>query len=191
MAGYDRRDGNLRALAGVVVALGLSACSGGGGLTTAALSLPPLSLGPSQRPVLGTASDLYTRLARGVLTCWFGPRGPLRGAYVFDAEAEPPARGGRSEIVIHVKDTGSTNVRGVRAFRIAITPEGENASLTVENLKVPEPLATSLKADVERWAAGGIGCGDDATATAWSPQVPADQSENTAETRPKARSGKR
>ena len=193
MTARPKRGGLKRALAILLSAPAVAGCSSGGGLTTAALSLP--SLGPeNQRPaVVGSAAALYTRLGRGALTCWFGANGPLRGAYIYNADAEPPSRGGRAEILIHVKEMAAESPRGVKAFRITIEPAGDQASLAVENLKVPEPLAAKLKADVDRWAAGGVGCGEGGVTSAWSPQAPADPATASEKAKPvqKTRTGKR
>jgi hypothetical protein len=104
------------------------------------------------------------------MACWFGTAGPLKVNYIYHAEAKPASQGGKSEIVIHERDRTSENPRGLRAFRVAIAPKGETASVTIENLKLPEPLAASMDDDVRRWAAGAIGC--TGGGNKWSPRAP-------------------
>jgi len=139
-------------------------------------TLPPLAeiaeaLSINEAPVVGDPTEVYARVARGAMACWFGTSGPLKTNYIYHAQAAPAAQGGKAEIVIHERDRNSDNPRGLRAFRVSITPEGESAFLVVENLKLRAPLAKSMEDDVHRWAAGAIGCtpadGD------WAPMPPA------------------
>jgi hypothetical protein len=151
-------------------------------------SLPSLPTFAAEDPVLGSPTELYTRIARGAMECWFAAKGPLKGLYVYHADADPASQGGKAEIVIHAIDPTSPNPRGLRAFRIGIVPSGEKAKLEIENLKLPEPLAASMTADIHRWAAAGVGCDDRATA-GWSPRDPA--AETVAATPGKDARGKR
>ena len=52
----------------------------------------------------------------------------------------------------------------------------------MENIKLPEPLAKSMEADVRRWAAGSIGCAEGDKG--WEPRAP------EAEAPPKAEKAK-
>ena len=65
----------------------------------------------------------------------------------------------------------SDNPKGPRAYRIAITPDGEATTLLFENLKLPEPMAKSMEADARRWGAGAFGCAD-MEAGGWSENKP-------------------
>lgn len=123
---------------------------------------------PKGEQIVGTPTELYTRIARGALTCWFGASGPLKSGYMYHAEAAPPSKGGRSEIIVRIKDKDAADPRSLRAYRVSITPGETGSMLETENVKIPEPLATSLGADVRRWAADEEGCSA-ATATGdWS-----------------------
>jgi hypothetical protein len=104
------------------------------------------------------------------LTCWFGSAGPLKGTHIYHAEAEPPSKGGRAEIEVHTKDSAATDPRSLRAYRVTVVPGPERPQLEIENITMPEPLATHMTADVNRWAAGEEGCGDGPVTTGWSPQ---------------------
>jgi hypothetical protein len=143
----------------------LAGCSGPNAPSLPAL--PQLAGTISEAPVTGTPTDVYERVARGALACWFGTSGPLKLNYVYHAEAEPAAKGGKAEIVIHERDRTSDNPKGIRAWRLAITSEDEQTTLVFENLKLPEPLAKSMEADARRWSAGALGCTDQA-AGGWS-----------------------
>ncbi len=144
-------------------------CSGDGG--TPALGLPSASelnigalpsmaaLIPEHR-IVGTPTEVYTRVARGALTCWFGAAGPLKSRYIYHADADPPSKGGRSEIVIFEKDETADDPRSMRVYRVLISLVDEKTKLEIENLKISEPLATKLKGDVDRWAADEEGCGE-------------------------------
>jgi len=135
-------------------------------------SLPDLSsLGSEEPKLVGSPTELYTRIARGAMACWFGTAGPLKGTHIYHAEAESPAQGGRSEIVIFERNLADpASPRGVRALRISIAEAGAVTPLTVEPAKLPEPMAKRLTADVYRWASGEVQCakGD---ATEWSAQA--------------------
>jgi hypothetical protein len=151
-------------------------------------SLPSLPVFKAEDPVLGSPTELYTRIARGAMECWFAAKGPLKGRYVYHADADPASQGGKAEIVIHAIDPTSPNPRGLRAFRISIIPSGEKAKLEIENLKLPEGLAASMTGDIHRWAAAGVGCDDGATA-GWAPRNSA--AETAAATPAKEARGKR
>jgi hypothetical protein len=119
--------------------------------------------------VVGTPTEIYTRVARGVLTCWFGAEGPLKSQYIYHADAEPASRGGRSEIKIMTRDTTTADdPRALRAYRVLIQPSGNQAKIEVENTRLPEPLALRLKSDVERWARDEPGCGEGPVTAGWN-----------------------
>lgn len=136
-------------------------------------TLPEITeaLSVSEADVVGSPTEVYARVARGAMACWFGTSGPLKANYVYHAEAEPASQGGKSEIVIHERDRTSENPRGLRAFRISIAQDGETVGLSIENLKLPGQLAKSMDKDVRRWAAGAIGCSEGGNQ--WSPRAPA------------------
>lgn len=122
-------------------------------------------------PVVGTPTELYTRIAHGAVTCWFGASGPLKGGYIYHADALPDSKGGGSQITIFAKDTSmSPDPRALKAYQIAIRPTGGTPELGVENFKVPEPTASRLNSDVRRWAAAEEGCGTGPITEGWHAQ---------------------
>jgi hypothetical protein len=125
------------------------------------------ALVPENR-IVGTPTEVYTRVARGALTCWFGAAGPLKPGYIYHADADPPSKGGRSEIVIFEKDAAADDPRSMRVYRVLISTADDKTKLEIENLKIPEPLAARLKADVDRWAANEEGCGEGPITAGWS-----------------------
>ena len=145
----------------LALAAGLPACSGG-------LSLPLPSLPTSAPEFPGSSTAVYTRIARGGNTCWFGPNGSLDRTYIWHATAAPESKGGVAEILIH--ERFEKNQRGLKAFSISITPQGEGASVAVENLKMPDAAGKRMTADAYRWARGGVGCAEGDTS--WAPVVP-------------------
>ncbi len=121
--------------------------------------VPKIELPKAPPPVVGTPTEVYERVGRGAVSCWLGGRGPLKGTHIYEAAAEPAHKGGQAEIYIREKDTDPQNPRGVRAYRIAIRPAGdEKASIEVENFKLPDRLAQQMSKNVEAWAAGEDGC---------------------------------
>ena len=162
------RAGLISASIGAAASLLCSGCS-----NTTPPTLPSLSeiTGTvSEAPVVGAPTEVYARVARGVMACWFGTAGPLKTNYVYHAEAAPAGQGGKAEIVIHERDRTSENPRGLRVFRVAIAKDGEVTSLAVENFNLPEPMGKSMEADVRRWGAGAIGCSDGDGD--WAPRAP-------------------
>ncbi len=117
--------------------------------------------------VVGTPTEVYTRIARGVLTCWFGSSGPLKASYIYHADAEPASKGGGSEIKILTRDADADDPRALRAYRVVISPSQDKTKVEVENVRLPEPLAERLKKDVERWASDEQGCGEGPVTAGW------------------------
>lgn len=118
--------------------------------------------------VVGTPTEVYTRIARGVLTCWFGAAGPLKGGYIYHADAEPASKGGSSEIKILTRDAAAEDPRSIRAYRIGIYPSDGKTKVEIENVRLSEPLALRLKEDIERWSADEAGCGTPPVTAGWS-----------------------
>ncbi len=132
---------------------------------------------PSNR-VVGSPTEVYTRLARGVLTCWFGADGPLKAAYIYHAQADPASKGGRAQIRIMTRDHEASDPRALRAYLIAISPGEGSTKVEVENRRLPEHMAVRLKEDVDRWATGIDGCGEGPVTAGWSAD-PAQESPNS------------
>ncbi len=173
----------------LIVATAVSGCAGAGtdtGMLAPTLALPKMpdlsavaAIGTgsltADKPV-GSATEIYARVARGANTCWFvgsgpGQAGPLKKDYIYHAEADAPSRGGRAEIVIHVRDVGQPNPRGAKAYRINIDPDGSDAAtLKTENLKMPDSIGNAMSADVNRWAKGDQGCAGNSTVAGWGTQ---------------------
>lgn len=145
--------------------LGLPSPPPEAGNTTAPSALQAL-LTPKDL-VVGTPTEVYTRIARGVLTCWFGSTGPLKASYIYHADAEPASKGGGSEIKILTRDADAEDPRALRAYRIVIAPSQDKTKVEVENVRLPETLAERLKKDVERWASDEEGCGEGPVTAGW------------------------
>ena len=137
-------------------------------------SISAIGAGTSDRPV-GSATDLYARVGRGAMACWFGANGPLKLGYIYHAEAEPASRGGGAEIIMHQREVGQPNPRGPKAYRLNIEPAGEAATIATENLKMPEASGRAMTADVERWSKGEAACTGSSTVAGWSPKAAEDQ----------------
>jgi hypothetical protein len=182
------------AASGLLVVLG--ACGGGGqdllkaptslvtGAAETLAKIKPPTLPVADLDPTGSPTEIYTRVARGVTTCWFGAHGTLKPTHILHAEAEPPSRGGRSELVIHEKDLSLPNPRGNRAFRVSIIPTGETATLEVENVRFPLETGQQMRAAVRRWSRGDLSCADSAKTEGWA-------ADNTAPEPAKPRAGER
>ncbi len=155
----------------------LSACGGEtdpAKLATGALEALPkanFKIPENFGPPKGTATEIYTRIARGALTCWLGANGPIRKTHMFHASAEPQHKGGQSKIVIFKQRKGAAPKRGARAYVVSILPEGPSAKVGVENLRMPKKLGETMHQDVYRWAAGEVGCLKGGVVGGWAPSA--------------------
>jgi hypothetical protein len=133
-----------------------------GGCTGVQLAAPPDtgSLTASAHPASNNVAspvEVYSRVARGALKCWFGPEGSLKKTHVFHAKVDPPDKGGTADIGVHTREAGSSH--GVlRAFGVTITPSGSGSLIEAQNVRFPEPQAAIMIADVNRWASGKSEC---------------------------------
>lgn len=162
----DERARPLRAAAaGGLVALILAGCSGTDLLNTSSLStLPTL---PAAIAITGHSSnhaenthEIYSRVARGAKTCWFGPGKPLVKDYVFDGESASDADGGAAEVAVHVRTPDQPNPRGGKVFIVAITKVADGSKLEMESRRIPDVMAEQMRANVARWAkSGSVECG--------------------------------
>jgi hypothetical protein len=118
------------------------------------------SLGPGVSPTVTSADppiEVYARVARGALKCWFGPEGSLKKTHVFHAKADSPTDGTPIEIAVHTRDEETS--RGVlRAFAISITPSGSGSLVESKNIRFPTAQADLMVADVGRWTSGKDDC---------------------------------
>lgn len=155
---------------GIAVAAALAGCSGSTPSLTNVAAVPDLTaitpkLAPADAPrPVGAPTEIYTRIARGILTCWFAPGGPMKPTYIYHADAEPPSKGGASVISIHLRDRDATDPRSIRAWKLAVVPSPEGTTVDIENFKLPPQIAEPLARDARRWAAGEEACGDAALA---------------------------
>jgi hypothetical protein len=106
----------------------------------------------------GSSIEVYAQLARGMMACWLGASGPLKQSHIYNADAQPAAAGGSAEIVLHERDATLRDQRGVRAFRVQISPDPAGALVAVASLKMGPRHASAMMRDVAVWAKGGSGC---------------------------------
>ncbi len=150
-----------------------SGCASEGGTSLLSLAAAPKLELPKIAPgdmttAEGTATEVYTRIARGALTCWFGASGPLKGPYIYFADADPPSKGGKAEIAVRTRDKDAADPRSLRAFAVDIAPTPEGTRVEVENLKIDPVLGDRLKADVFRWSAKEEGCSEAPVTAGWA-----------------------
>ncbi|MEO1544048.1 MAG: hypothetical protein AAFR75_08530 [Pseudomonadota bacterium] len=143
-------------------------------LTTGALQLPKLPMAIPQgfgSPV-GSATDVYARVARGVLTCWLGPNGELKNTHLFHAVSQPERMGGLSQIAIYQRQKAKSRKRGAKAATITIEPFGGSANVSFENLRLDDKLADRFNANVHSWAAANEGCEPKGIKEGWEARPP-------------------
>jgi len=163
--GLDRRTNNrppttagiktARPVRSMAIAVAAALASTGCGTTSLQQTLGAAmgSVSHTEPPV-----EIYSRIARGALSCWFGPQGSLKKTHIFHADAAPPSAGGEAEIILHERDLGAQSPRSLRWFRINVVKSGEGSTVQIENLRFPEPAAREMTADVVRWASGTYDC---------------------------------
>lgn len=120
---------------------------------------PPVPVAIAAGRVVGTPTEVYTRVARGVLSCWFGADGPLKANYIYHAQADPASKGGNSRIRIMTRDHEADDPRALRAYMLTISPGDGITKVEAENRRLPEHFADALQQDIERWATGQEECG--------------------------------
>lgn len=108
--------------------------------------------------VPGTPTGVYALVARQALACWFGSDGPLKATHIFNASAEPPAKGGAAEVVIRERDATLRDQRGTRAYLVSFETASSGVRVVTSPLKVEPPVAQAMAKDVEAWSKGGAGC---------------------------------
>lgn len=142
------------------------------GLATGTLELPKIALPvPEGSPQpKGTPLEVYTRVARGVLTCWLGAHGPLKDTHIFDAESEPERKGGVSRISIHEQSQQRENGLGQQTVLVTISPLMGSANVEIQNFRLPKPQEEAFNTDVRRWAAGDEGCLAGGVQEGWTAQ---------------------
>jgi len=176
--------GSVRALlAGMLLGAGLGAflggCAAGGAVdtsvltagTTGALAKLPgdaaASIAKGMRQPKGTPNEIYTRVARGLLTCWMAGPGSLRERYLYQAEAQPDREGGVSKISLHERVMDAPNQPGRIAYQVLIEPVGETATVGTENRHLEPALSDNISQDIYRWAAGEETCTEDGVTEGW------------------------
>ncbi|SDP12742.1 hypothetical protein SAMN04488061_2265 [Filomicrobium insigne] len=170
----------------ISLCVALTGCAGNGPVdtsvltsgTTGALSAIPnaaSALAKGMKQPTGSPTEIYTRIARGVLTCWLGGYGPLRTQYLFQAEARPEHQGGGSKILIHERIKDAPNQPGRVAFEIQIEPIGETATVSANNKQLPASIGDNLSQDVYRWAADEEGCVEGGVKAGWGATAAARQ----------------
>ncbi len=138
-------------LIGSVAACTLAACS-----SATLPKLPKLEM-----PVVAykdEPSEIYSRIARGAMACWFSPTGPLKQNYAFHADVAPPSDNAGAEIVIHERDRAAPSPLSLRAYKIVISRKPEGTAVEEQNFKLPEPLAAMMAQDIRRWAGDNLDC---------------------------------
>jgi hypothetical protein len=133
------------------------------------MELPKVAVPEPDPDPVGAPLDLYTRIARGAKVCWFGGDGPLKASHIFNASAEPEAKGATAEIVIHERDPRAPDPRGNRAFVVSITPEADRGKVDIENVRFPPDVGMRMEREVRRWARDDLTCGSDAATSAAGP----------------------
>ena len=144
-----------RRLSAIVTAAALiGACSTGPSLLSVGTLPAADQIGTTAPPTM-----VYAAIAQKALTCWLGPKGPLKSSHIFHADAASPSRGGGAEIALHERDLTQVHPWGVRAFKIELAGDaGTGTRISMQNIKLPRDLADALRADVVTWAQGSDGC---------------------------------
>jgi hypothetical protein len=175
-------------MAATLAAVSVAACAGqlkpedlaaGASSAIAAIPKAAASLTEGIKSPVGTPTAIYSRVARGILTCWMGAYGPLKGTHLFQADADADHTGGKSEIRIHERIAGSPNQPGRLVYTVLIEPVGETATVAATNIHLAGPENDRLTADVHRWASGEEACLGEAVAAGWDADAKVDTAGKT------------
>ncbi|MFV0296845.1 MAG: hypothetical protein ACK5JT_12080 [Hyphomicrobiaceae bacterium] len=106
------------------------------------------------------ATEVYSRVARGALKCWFGSEGSLKADYTFHAKAEPMSDGGAAQISIQTRSAENRNWGALTAFRAVIKTRqnGSGTSVETENLRFSKEQGVAMTGDIRRWLTGVQDC---------------------------------
>ena len=144
---------------GLTVTL-LSGCASGGDATLSAALIAGALPAADSLSANNPPTTVYAAIAQKALTCWMGPKGPLKTTHIFHADAASPTSGGKAEIALHERDMTQPHPWGGRTFRVELTPEGggTDTRVAMTNIKMPKDLADAMRADVGAWASGSESC---------------------------------
>ena len=161
----------------------LAGCAGGGSSDQNASLLPavaPAIATPEQgflTTARGKVIPVYSRIAAGLNACWLRPDRPLGRQYILNATVAPPPTHS-AELVVHVRSKEGRH--GLKAFTINLAAIGSTATRVRSlNVKLPEPQARRIAADIARWSSGERACEPEAD---WRPK--ADETATVAATEP-------
>lgn len=164
----------------LVLAAGIAcaACAGGpqlpnlsdAGILPSASSLTVGAIGGEASSQPFPSAEIYSRIARGANTCWFGARGRLRKTHLLHADVDPSMNGGSVDMVVHERAVDQPKPWGYKAFRVILkesagfdgTPGAGGTAIAIENSRIPDAEAARMRAEVFQWAAGTEGCKKDA-----------------------------
>ncbi len=119
----------------------------------------PQLVGPGEpMRASGSVTDVYTRIAQGTRSCWFGADGALKTTHVFHAELAPISKGEIAEITVHEFHPDADARWGKRVFLVTLHPADGQTAIAVENISMPDPIGSQMRTDVFQWSQGGTGC---------------------------------
>ncbi len=153
---FERR--GLRIVIAAIMAPLATACATQSLTPTLEIPKLPSALAGEPGRFEGRSADIYGLIASGALTCWFAANGQLKKSHIFHADADPQAKGGAVEIAILERDLVGPKPWGPKAFKVALSQSGDQTTIEVDNLKMPEATAARMRADVFHWAQGGKDC---------------------------------
>ncbi|MEZ5853787.1 MAG: hypothetical protein R3D67_03200 [Hyphomicrobiaceae bacterium] len=112
-----------------------------------------ISMQVSEPPI-----DVYSKIARGALRCWFGVEGALKATHTFHARAEPESKGGAAQILVQTRAPDDPNHGALTAYRITIAPAPGGAQVDAENARFSKQQGEIMTGDVKNWLAGADNC---------------------------------
>lgn len=144
-------------LCGLVMATGglLAGCAAQS-ITASLPKVAPVAGEPGR--IDASTTEVYSRIAAGAMRCWFAVGGQIRASHIFHANADPAANGGIVEADVLERDMAGPKPWGAKAFKVMLAPSGEQTTIDIENIKMPEATAATMRADVFAWAQGDTNC---------------------------------
>ncbi len=133
---FERR--GLRIVIAAIMAPLATACATQSLTPTLEIPKLPSALAGEPGRFDGRSADIYGLIASGALTCWFAANGQLKKSHIFHADADPQAKGGAVEIAVLERDLVGPKPWGPKAFKVALSQSGDQTTIEVDNLKLPE-----------------------------------------------------
>jgi len=107
--------------------------------------------------VVGRPKDIYQRIARVAVRCWFGPFGALHNRFMTSAEVPPDPSDEPVRMAVHRRLPDLKKPWGPSLLRIELTGT-TTTTLSFENVGLEPQISTQMSSAFTSWANGRTDC---------------------------------